>query len=147
MYWNLYVHTSECMGWVHVPSFSVLKETLCLDRRDPYSHGCRRGPERDTTRSDVTERLGGWGLQHWWSQVCGQLWTGHGRQRRSLHSETFSWLILLKTSFIKQTESYCLMQCNICIFISLPFQTPGGFYFKIWMSLSSNWFKPLHHQR
>lgn len=58
MSWNLYVHTSECMGRVHVPSFSVLKETLCLDRRDPYSHGCRRGPEGDTTRYDVNERHG-----------------------------------------------------------------------------------------
>lgn len=137
MSWNLYVHTSECMGWVHVPSFSVLKETLCLGRRDPYSHCCRRGPEGDTTCNDVTERHGRWGLNHWWSPVCGRLWTAHGRQYRSLHSETFGWLIILLKNIFYQTNCIILPHAMQHLHIHL-LTIPNAwrlFFFKLFQNL------------
>lgn len=34
------------MGYVHVPSLSVLKETLCFSLWDSQTHGCRGGAKR-----------------------------------------------------------------------------------------------------
>ena len=56
---SLFVHTSDWMGYVLIPSLPLLKETLCFSLWDSQSHGCRWGTTEKTGSIAFTWKQGG----------------------------------------------------------------------------------------